>query len=401
MAPPAAPTAPAAERYARVRAAFEAAGVSLTVVDGAERWRVGPPPSRAEVVLRSDAAREALARLDPLRLAEAHLAGEIDVEGDLVEALKVATHVSLDATWAERARLAARLLLRDRLRYDRDSIAFHYDRPPEFFLPWLGRWRCYSHGLFAGPDDDLDAAMARKMQRAVDLLGLEPGMRVLDMGGGWGCFVEYAGRLGIEVHAITISAAQHRFVAGLIRERGLPCTVELVNFRRHEPARPYDAAVFMGTFEHNPEYARAARWLARHLAPGGRVWADFCAQRRDFTIGGFMKRYVWPGPITYVNPYGLVEALVREGFNVHELRDDTLSYAYTIKAWGDRFEANRKTLAEAFGEPTVRAFLLFLRGSWHWLRENETQAYHLVAGLEPAPLGGADQTRGASGASGS
>jgi len=393
--------APLARRYARALAALDAAGASLTLVDGAERIALGPPPSRADVVLRSDAARAALADLDHLRLAEAHLAGEVDVEGDLVEVLKVATRMSLDATRLERARLALRLLARDRLRYDRDSIAFHYDRPPEFFLPWLGRWRCYSHGLFEAPDDDLDAAMARKMQRAVDLLGLEPGMRVLDMGGGWGCFVEYAGRLGIEVHAITISRAQHAFVEGLIREQGLPCTVELVNFREYRPARPFDAAVFMGTFEHNPEYARAAAWLARHLAPGGRVWADFCAQRRDFTIGGFMKRHVWPGPIRYVNPYGLVEALVRAGFNVHELRDDTLNYAFTIKEWGDRFELHRKSLAERFGEPTVRAFLLFLRGSWHWLRENQTQAYHLVAGLEPAPLGGATQAGEGSGASGS
>lgn len=386
--------APLVRRYTRACAALEAAGVSLALVDGAERLTVGAPPPRAEVVLRSDAARAALARLDHLRLAEAHLAGEVDVEGDLVEVLKVATRMSLDATRLERLRLAARLFWRDRLRYDRDSIAFHYDRPPEFFLPWLGRWRCYSHGLFAGPDDDLDAAMARKMQRAVDRLDLEPGMRVLDMGGGWGCFVEYAGRLGIRVHAITISEAQHAFVSALIREHGLPCSVELVNFREYAPERPFDAAVFMGTFEHNPEYARAARWLGRHLVPGGRVWADFCAQRRDFTIGGFMKRHVWPGPIQYVNPYGLAEALVREGFNVHELCDDTLSYAHTIKEWGDRFELHRKSLAERFGEPTVRAFLLFLRGSWHWLRENRTQAYHLVAGLEPAPLGGAGQSDG-------
>jgi len=384
----------AGRRYDRALRVFESAGVSLALVDGADRFAVGPPPARAEIVLRSDEGRAALAALDHLRLAEAHLSGAIDVEGDLVEVLKVATHVSLDATRWERLRLGARLLLRDRVGYDRESVAFHYDRPPEFFLPWLGRWRCYSHGLYAGPDDDLDAAMARKMQRAIDLLGLEPGMRVLDMGGGWGCFVEYAGRQGIEVHAITISEAQHAFVEGLIRDQGLPCSVELVNFREYRPAHPFDAAVFMGTFEHNPEYARAAAWLARHLASGGRVWADFCAQRSDFVFGGFMKKYVWPGPIRYVSPYGLVEALVRAGFNVHEMCDDTLHYAYTIRDWGDRFEQHRKALAEAHGEATVRAFLLFLRGSWHWLRENRTQAYHLLAGLEPAPPGGAAQGEG-------
>ncbi|NNL65607.1 MAG: class I SAM-dependent methyltransferase [Myxococcales bacterium] len=386
---------PASNRYAAAIRALDAAGACLTLVDGDLRIAVGAEPPRAELILKSAEGRAAMESVDHLRLAEAHLAGDIDVEGDLVEVLKVATHLRLDATRRERLWLAARLLFRDRVRYDRDSIAFHYDRPPEFFLPWLGRWRCYSHGLYAGPDDDLDAAMARKMQRAVDLLGLEPGMRVLDMGGGWGCFVEYAGRLGIEVHAITISEQQHRFVEDLIREQALPCRVELVNFREYEPARPFDAAVFMGTFEHNPEYARAAAFLSRHLTPGGRVWADFCAQRSDFTFGGFMKKYVWPGPIRYVNPYGLVEALIREDFNIHELRDDTLNYAWTIRDWGDRFEANRKALAEAFGEPTVRAFLLFLRGSWQWLRENQTQAYHLVAGLSPARPGGIHSPAGA------
>ena len=65
------------------------------------------------------------------------------------------------------------------------------------------------------------------MQFAIDHLGLKPGMDVLDMGAGWGCFVEYAGERGIQVHGITVSEAQYRFVADLIDSKGLPCTVEL------------------------------------------------------------------------------------------------------------------------------------------------------------------------------
>lgn len=385
---------------ARHAAALAGAGAELTLhVPGAAPLRIGTGTARAEVTFRTAGALDALARGDHLGLAEAYLAGEIDVTGSLLEVMKVTEHLSLDASLLDRVRLALRLVLRDRLAYDRESIAFHYDRPAAFFLPWLDRWRCYSHGLYTRPDEPIAEAMARKMQTAIDRLGLAPGMDVLDMGGGWGCFVEYAGLRGIRVHAITISAEQHRFVQALIERLCLPCTSTLVNLRAYRPPRALDGAVFMGTLEHNPEYDRVAAFLARHLAPRARVWADFCAQRTDFTIGRFMKRHIWPGPITYVNPARLTRALLRHGFNVHELRDDTLSYACTVRDWGDALEAARESLAREFGEPAVRAFLLFLRGSEHFLASNRTQAYHLVAGREAAPLPYGAAARDVTGAS--
>lgn len=367
--------------------ALERAGASLELsAPSTAPLFVGARPARARVTFRSDAALDALAHGDHLALAEAYLAGDVDVAGSLLEVMKVTEHLSLDASVLDRVRLGLRLLLRDRLSYDRESIAFHYDRSAAFFLPWLDRWRCYSHGLYAREDEPIADAMARKMQTAIDRLALEPGMEVLDMGGGWGCFVEYAGLQGIRVQAITISAAQHRFTCELIERLGLPCTSTLVNLREYRPPRALDGAVFMGTLEHNPEYDRVAAFLARHLAPRARVWADFCAQRTDFTIGRFMKRHVWPGPITYVDPARLTRALLRHGFNVHELRDDTRSYACTVRDWGDALEAARTPLAHEFGESAVRAFLLFLRGSEHFLATNRTQAYHLVAGRDAAPL---------------
>ena len=143
----------------------------------------------------------------------------------------------------------------------------------------------------------------------------------------------------------------------------------------------------MGTFEHVPEYGRVAAFLGKHLKPGARVYADFCAQRGDSTLGAFMKKHIWPGAIRYVSPQKLVSSLLEADFNIHELKDDTRSYAYTVRAWGDALEAQRHALAARWGEATIRAFLLFLRGSYHFLIRNETQAYHLVAGLDPAGLG--------------
>lgn len=364
----------------------EAPRIELELPEGEVRC-LGRAPARARVVLHDAGALDALLDRDALRLGEAHLDGRVAVEGDLREALRVVFHLSMEARWRDRLALWLRLRLRDRIAADRESIAFHYDRPAGFFLPWLGSHRCYSHGLYEHEGEGLDTAMERKLRTAVERLGLEPGMDVLDMGGGWGCFVEYAGLRGIRVHAITISREQYRLTRELIESRALPCRVELVDFWEFRPGRTFDAAVFMGTLEHNPEYGRVFERLGGWLAPGARVWADFCAQRRDTAIGPFLKRHLWPGPVRYVDAGRLVREIGRCGFNVHELVDDTLSYAWTVRDWGDALERESKALSECFGERAVRAFLLFLRGSELFLTRNETQAYHLVAGRGPRAAG--------------
>jgi cyclopropane-fatty-acyl-phospholipid synthase len=358
------------------------ARLDLVLPDG-ETVAVGAPPARARVVFRDEGALASLLRRDHLGVAEAYLAGRIDVEGDMAETLRVTDVLDLEPGRLSRFAWRTRLRLPGRLAYNAATIAFHYDRPAEFFLPWFERWRSYSHGFYETPDDDPSAAQARKMQYAIDRLGLRPGMRVLDMGAGWGCFVEYAGRQGIRVEAITISHEQHQFVDELIARERLPCTVTLVDLFAYHPALPFDGAVFMGTLEHVPEVERVAAFLAHHLAPSARVYADFCAQRSHFLMGAFLRKYIWPGPTAYVDLARLVRALTRAGFNVHDVGDDTLSYAYTVRDWARGLEVHREALAARFGEETVRTFLVYLWASHHFLATNRTQAYHLVAGREP------------------
>ncbi|RIK91807.1 MAG: hypothetical protein DCC71_24830 [Proteobacteria bacterium] len=369
---------------ASLAARMERAGANLTIErPGAAPLAIGAQPGRARVVFRDEAALAPLVRGDHLALAEAYLHGRIDCAGELAEIVKVTDVVALDESRWDRARVALGLLLRGRRAMNRDAIAFHYDRPPEFFLPWLERWRSYSHGFWSGPDDDPSAAQARKLQHAIDALGLRAGDRVLDMGAGWGSFVEYAGLQGIRVHGITISREQHRFVEALIRARDLPCSVELVDFFAYRPRERFAGAVFLGTLEHVADYRYAARFLARHLAPGARVYADFVSRCAGFRTGRFLSRWIWPGTTSYVDLAALVRALGEAGFHLHELGDDALSYAWTVRDWAQRLELQHKALAERFGEPAVRAFLLYLWGSHHFLERGHTLAYHLVAAREP------------------
>lgn len=358
------------------------ARLAIEIPDGPP-LHIGTGPPLARVRFLEPAALQPLLRRDHLALAEAYLHGRIDIEGDMAEVLKVTDVIELDESRWDRVRLGLALLLRGRRVMNRSAVGFHYDRPPEFFLPWFERWRSYSHGFWKGPEDDPSAAQARKMQHAIDALGLRPGDRVLDMGAGWGCFVEFAGRQGIRVHGITISSEQQRYVDALIRDQRLPCSIEMVDFFAYRPAEPFAGAVFLGTMEHVGDYAYAARFLAQHLVEGGRVYADFCATREGFHGGRFLKTWIWPGAVTYVDLGRLVGEFAKAGFDVHELADDTLSYAWTVRDWAQRLESQRAELAARFGEPAVRAFLLFLWGSYHFLANDRTQAYHLVAGRGP------------------
>jgi cyclopropane-fatty-acyl-phospholipid synthase len=372
----------------RVFAELEAAGANLTVdAPGFPPVRLGRTPDAARASFRSERALALLARRDHLALAEAHLAGAIELEGDLLEILKVTEVIPPDPRWRERLAFALRLLLRSRRRWQRESIAFHYDRPAEFFLPWLDRWRSYSHGVYQGDDDGVTAAQERKLELAIASLGLKPGDRVFDMGCGWGAFLEYAGRQGIEVHAITISREQHRFVRALIDRERLPCRVELVDFLDYRPAQRFAGAVFMGTFEHFQDYRYAARFLARHLEPGARLWADFCSERGSHRAGAFLTRHIFPGSASYVDLPRLLRALERAGLSLHALADDTASYARTVRDWADALEPARSELARRFGEAPVRAFRLYLRASQYYLERRKTLAYHLVARVEPGLRG--------------
>lgn len=365
-------------------AELEAAGARLALVlpDG-ERLALGPGPAAAEVRLHGAGPLEALARRDALALAEAYLDGELEVSGDLCEALKATAVLDLEPSAARRLLLAARLRL-PRRRWNRASIAFHYDRPPDFFLPWLERWRSYSHGFYATPDDDPAEAQARKLQFALDALDPKPGTEVLDVGVGWGAFLEYAGLRGIRVHGLTLSEAQRRFVDERIRAQRLPCRVSRVDFFDFRPEQPLAGAVFLGSLEHLIDYRRVARFLGRHLLPGARVYADFCAQRERFQVGAFLARHVWPGAATYVNLPALLDALLRAGLSVHELGEDTRSYGFTVRDWADALDREAPGLERRFGPREVRAFRLFLRASQLFFETGRTQAYHLVAGSPPS-----------------
>lgn len=217
----------------------------------------GGEPSFA-VTIVTEKGLAAMAAFDELAVAEAYMDGDLDIEGDLLTALKLRPVLGdphpfkyLYATYVEP-------LLFGQAGRDKKWIKSHYDVDPEFFLLWLdGKLRAYSHGFFEQDGEPLEAGMERKFRYAFDACGIQPGQRVLDIGGGWGSFLQFAGEQGVHVTSITISDESERTMKDLIRRRGFAsCEVVKEHFLEFKPVEPFDAIVNLGVTEHLPDYRR-------------------------------------------------------------------------------------------------------------------------------------------------
>src|SRR4030095_6052095 len=147
----------------------------------------GAAPPAFRCSLHTRAAVLALMMRSELRLGEAFLRGEVDIEGDIPTMLRLRSFLGDMSLLDHLRQTYLQPLLRGQTRQDERWIAQHYDASPDLYLIVLDRrHRCYSHGYFVSAPESLEVAISRKLQTALDALGLQPGARMLDLGGGGG-----------------------------------------------------------------------------------------------------------------------------------------------------------------------------------------------------------------------
>jgi cyclopropane-fatty-acyl-phospholipid synthase len=369
----------AQERLAR---RFPADAPSLAIhLPGSGQLRFGTGAPKATIVVNSTNGMAALASLDATRLAEAYRSGALEVMGDLQSVL------SLRALFPDRHPLtSAWRYLRPRLfgqiASDAAWIADHYEYADEFYMRFLDRrHRCYSQAVFASDDEPLEDAQSRKLQFAVDAVQARPGDRVLDIGGGWGAFSEYGGRLGLHVTSLTLSRASESFVQRMIESQRLPCRVLREHFFQHQPDQPYDAIVNLGVTEHLPDYPATLVKYRQLLKPGGRVYLDASAARTSHDVSAFVLRHLFPGNGTVLCLDKYVKAVSRTPFAILNVVNDRHNYLLTAKHWAENLDRNRDEIVAGWGEPLYRTFRLYLWGCVDGFSRDIIQAYRLVLEL--------------------
>lgn len=402
-----------------IRTVDQAARVSLAILDRAladygprdfsvRLWNgevVGPghgQAARFTLALNHPAAlRRMFLPPTDLRLGEAFVRGDFDIEGDIVSAMRLADAIwpllSQPTRWPPLLRLLLSLpngevtsggwrgpaRLRGAVhsrRRDRQAIAYHYDLPAAFYSLFLDRRMQYSCAYFQDEGQELDAAQEAKLEHICRKLRLKPGERLLDIGCGWGGLVAYAAeRYGVNAIGVTLSKTQADYARGALAGAGLGqrARVEVRDYREVEPAGGFDKIVSVGMFEHVgraklPLYFRHAYSLLR---PGGlflnhgiaEVWprpgrllptivARVFLSRQDF-----VRRYVFPdGELTPVSTTNAVAEQV--GFEVRDVESLREHYALTLRHWVKRLEDKEGEAMRLVDAQTYRVWRLYMAG---------------------------------------
>ena len=363
----------------RLRSLGSRASFSLVWPDG-EVQQFGAGRPTFQVRFRNVSGVRAAATLDELRFCEAYMSGDIDIDGSMYDLFHLRGVMSDNRPLKQiTSYLLRHVLNTSRLR--RKWIGHHYDEPVELFASFLDpEHLCYSHGFFENDAEPLETAMTRKLEYAIAATRLEPGMRVLDIGGGWGSFLRFAGRRGIHVTSLTISPRQYEWMTKAIATEGLPCEVLMQDVYKYRVAedRRFDAIVNLGVTEHLTDYATLTAQYRRLLKPGGRIYFDSCASEQMYDVGTFIAEHIFQGATSYLCISKFLTEAAKQHFEIELIENDRRNYELTTQKWGERLDSNRDYVIQHVGDWTYRKFRLLIWACAAMFDLNVVTAYHVV-----------------------
>ena len=345
-----------------------------------ESYCFGDGEPQFSISFKNSSGLQAIGQLDQLSFSEAYINGNLDIDGDMWAVVSnrgiLRDNHPLHLLWR---RLLP--LLSGQLRTNQHAIADHYEIDNEFFLTFLDETRCYSQAIFERDNEPLEQAQQRKLDFAMRACHLKPGDRVLDVGGGWGSFVEHAGKQGVHVTALTLAHQSEQYLKALIQSTQLPCSVEFGDFYKHKTTRPYDAIVILGVMEHLPDYRAVLQQFQRLLKPGGRVYLDASSFRQSYSKPTFISRYVFPGNHRYFCLHDFLARVAKSNLEVQSIYNDRHSYYLTCRQWAKNLEAAREQINKRWGEKLYRIFRLYLWGSSYAFYSRSMDAFRVVLEL--------------------
>jgi cyclopropane-fatty-acyl-phospholipid synthase len=252
----------------------------------------------------------------------------------------------------------------------------HYDIGNDLYEAMLDERMLYTCAYWKPGVISLDAAQNAKLELVCEKLGLRPGMRVLDLGCGWGGFAAFAAaRYGVTATGYTVAAEQVRWAKE--KYGHLPIDIRHDDYRN--AVGTYDAVVSIGLLEHvGPKnYRGYMELVAERLAPGGvGLVHTICGNRATSHIDPWFDKYIFPNAVL-PHPHAVIAAM-EQLFVIEDLHNIGEHYAPTLMAWWENFDRAWPRLAAKYGEPFYRMWKYYLLGCAASFRARETQLCQYV-----------------------
>jgi cyclopropane fatty-acyl-phospholipid synthase-like methyltransferase len=283
---------------------------------------------------------------------------------------------------------------------DHNNVHEGYNKGHDWFEATLGEPMFYSSAFFMeqwGPEtqsanslangdpdtlgpleESLDTAQLRKMEYITNALGVKPGMKALDIGSGWGRFVEYLAQKGAEVTGVVAAHDLAKYARRLNKHHGDKVKIIAKNFYDVElPKKSFDVISAVEMSEHAGVanfnvYLKKVHSLLKdqgtfYIQCSGlqRGYAKGFNNYHELIWGIFMEQHVFPGADSSTPMGWILEQLEKAGFEVQAAHNMGISYSRTLHAWQKVWETKKSEVVQVYGERAWRRWHVFLAWCVH------------------------------------
>ncbi len=364
----------------------------LTIVDHKDRaWRYGAPDDefRPVTVRIADGGVVRQVARDPgLGAAEAFMDGRLVMEeGDILDLVNI---IRGSHKWEDSAGTNKFLKKGGRIRHAiaqlnwrkaaRRNVAHHYDVGNDFYRLFLDTNLQYSCGYFTDPGNSIEQAQLDKMTHVAAKLRLRPGLRVLDIGCGWGGLALHLHKVGdVDVLGITLSKEQLEVARKRAADAGVSDRVrfELLDYR--DVAGRFDRIASIGMLEHvgQPFYRTYFRKVRELLADDGVAVIHTMARLGGpGTTDRFMQKYIFPGG--YLPALSeIVAASEQQKLIMADCETWRLHYVHTLSRWYERYRRHEAEIVALYDERFYRLWQFYLAVSLTMFRDAAMGVYQI------------------------
>lgn len=329
-----------------------------------ETHRIGKGEPTFHLVMKNLPDKTELLTSTSLALGEAYMRGDLEIEGDLFQALNMFLG-QMGKFTTDQKKLKNLIFSRASKKNQAQEVQAHYDLGNDFYKLWLDDTMSYSCGFFKSEQDTLHDAQVNKVHRILAKMDLHEGMSLLDIGCGWGfLLIEAAKKYKIKGTGITLSKEQYKIFEERIKEEQLEdcLAVKLMDYRDLEKSgMEFDRVVSVGMLEHvgRPHYELFVKNLSAVLKEGGISCLHYISALKEYPGDAWMKKYIFPGG-TIPSLREIINTCGDYRFFTIDVESLRRHYMKTLLCWRENFLLHKEKVTAGFGLEFARMWELYL-----------------------------------------